>query len=58
MLVVDEIYGHAVENELLYADVFLTPAKLCIEIEHVFDLIGVFVLDAAVIRYYDARIYA
>ena len=58
LFIVNEIYRHAVEHELFYPDVFLPPAELCIEIEHVLDLVGIFILYAAVVRGDDSRVDA
>ena len=58
LLVVDEIYRHAVKHQLLDADICLPPAERAVKVEHVLHAVGVFILDDAVIRRYDARVDA
>ena len=58
LLVVDEVYRHAVKHQLLDADICLPPAECAVKVEHVLHAVGVFILDDAVIRRYDARVDA
>ena len=58
ILVVHQVDGDAVEHQLLNAHVLAAPAEVDGEAEHVLHLVAVSVLDAAVVRGDDARVYA
>ena len=49
-LVIDEIYGYTVQDELFDTDILTPPAKLRVKVEHMLHLIGILVFDHAVIR--------